>query len=218
MQRAINFSDRTHRTCNLEKICLLNGYCYGLTWTELKFAYQSTVDNSCAFSWILTAARKINISLLQHMNDEWMMLLELIMVFSFLQTCLCKMQSSFTKSLSFESIRQIKEQHGPRQGSLAVLSSYVLIMPMIISLLCDLHGLVHVPNFFLGGWQGRRTWHVPPSLPPLDFQSKIKDFCHPTRLKIRFTITVNPPPKKKKWAKSKLRCFNKLCWPSCEWT
>ena len=30
-----------------------------------------------------------------------MMLLELIMVFSFLQTCLCKMQSNFTKSLSF---------------------------------------------------------------------------------------------------------------------
>ena len=30
-----------------------------------------------------------------------MMLLELVMVFSFLQTCLCKMQSSFTKSLSF---------------------------------------------------------------------------------------------------------------------
>ena len=30
-----------------------------------------------------------------------MMLLELIMVFSFLQTCLCKMESSFTKSLSF---------------------------------------------------------------------------------------------------------------------
>ena len=30
-----------------------------------------------------------------------MMLLELVMVFRFLQTCLCKMLSSFTKSLSF---------------------------------------------------------------------------------------------------------------------
>ena len=137
------------------------------------------------------------------------MLLELIMVFSFLQTCLCKMQSSFTKSLSFASIRQIKEQHGPRQGSLVVLSSYVLIMPMIISLLCDLHGLVHVPNFGGGRVGGLGMCHPP--YPPLDFQSKIKDFCHPTRLKIRFTITVNPPPPKKKWAKSKLRCFNKLC-------
>ena len=40
----------------------------------------------------------------------------------------------------FSSIRQIKEQCGPTQGSLAVMSSYVLIMPMIISLLCDLYG------------------------------------------------------------------------------
>ena len=30
-----------------------------------------------------------------------MMLLEQIIVFSFLQTCLCKIQSSFTESLSF---------------------------------------------------------------------------------------------------------------------
>ena len=28
---------------------------------------------------------------------------------------------------------------------------------------------------------------------PLDFQDKIKNFCHPTLLKIRFKITVTPP-------------------------
>ena len=98
MQSFIDFSDRMHRTCNLEKICLFNGYCYGLT--ELKFACKSWLP-SCAFFWIITATRKINISLLQHMKDEWIMLLYLVMVFSFLQTCLCKMQSCFTKSLSF---------------------------------------------------------------------------------------------------------------------
>ena len=27
MQSFINFSDQMHRTCNLEKICLFNGYC-----------------------------------------------------------------------------------------------------------------------------------------------------------------------------------------------
>ena len=40
----------------------------------------------------------------------------------------------------FASIRQVKEQCGPTQGLLAAMSSYVLIMPMIISLLCDLYG------------------------------------------------------------------------------
>ena len=54
-----------------------------------------------------------------------MMLLELVMVFSSLETDLCKMQSSFTKSLSFCKHLQIKEQCGPRQGSLAVTSRYV---------------------------------------------------------------------------------------------
>ena len=44
---------------------------------------------------------------------------------------------------------------------------------------------------------------------PLDFQGNIKNFCHPTLLKIRFKIIVNPPPPLKR-AKSKLRCFNKL--------
>ena len=35
--------------------------------------------------------------------------------------------------------------------------------------------LVHVPN--LGGWQGRRTSHVPPSPPPrLIFKAKFKFF------------------------------------------
>ena len=37
---------------------------------------------------------------------------------------------------------------------------------------------------------------MPPSLPtPLDFQDKIKNFCHPILLKIRFKITVTPPSK-----------------------
>ena len=54
-------------------------------------------------------------------------------------------------------------------------------------------------KFFLGGWQGRRTSHLPPSLPPplLNFQGKIKNFCHPTLLKIGFKIIVTPPKKGK---------------------
>ena len=30
VQSFINFSDWMHRTCNLDKFCLFNGYCYGL--------------------------------------------------------------------------------------------------------------------------------------------------------------------------------------------
>ena len=53
--------------------------------------------------------------------------------------------------------------------------------------------LVHVPNFLGGGRVGglrfcHRTYH------PLDFQGKIKTFCHPTLLKIRSKIIVTPPP------------------------
>ena len=57
------------------------------------------------------------------------------------------------------------------------------------------NGLVHVPNF--GGVAGSEDF-VCATLPttPLDFQSKIKNFCHPTLLKIRFKITVTPLPSK----------------------
>ena len=44
---------------------------------------------------------------------------------------------------------------------------------------------VHVPNS--GGGGGGRVGGL---RHPLDFQSKIKNFCHPTLLKIRFKITV----------------------------
>ena len=58
--------------------------------------------------------------------------------------------------------------------------------------------LVHVPIFF-GGRGGRvgglRMCHPP--YHPLDFQGKIQNFCHPTLLKIRFKITVTPPPPQK---------------------
>ena len=40
------------------------------------------------------------------------------------------------------------------------------------------------------------------------FKTKLKIFCHPTLLKIRFKITVTPLQTKR--AKSKLWCFNKL--------
>ena len=55
------------------------------------------------------------------------------------------------------------------------------------------HALVHVPNF--GGLAGSEDFACA-TLPttPLDFQDKIKNFCHPTLLKIRFKITVTPPP------------------------
>ena len=48
MQSFINFPDRMHRTCNLEKFCLFNGYCYGLT----------------------------ELNLLAKVDNEWMMLLD----------------------------------------------------------------------------------------------------------------------------------------------
>ena len=43
-----------------------------------------------------------------------------------------------------------------------------------------------------GGWQGRRTSHLPHPYHPLDFQGKISNFCHHTLLKIRFKITATP--------------------------
>ena len=67
---------------------------------------------------------------------------------------------------------------------------------------------------FLGGGRvgGLRICHPP--YHPLNFQGKVKNFFHPTLLKIRFKIIVTPPPPSphthKKRAKSKLRCFSKL--------
>ena len=69
-----------------------------------------------------------------------MMLLEVIMALASFKHVSAKCNQVSPNSYHFASIRQIKEQCGPRQGSLAVMSSYVLIMPMIISLLCELHG------------------------------------------------------------------------------
>ena len=52
---------------------------------------------------------------------------------------------------------------------------------------------MHVPNF--GGVAGSEDF-ASATLPttPLNFQGKIKRFCHPTLLKIRFKIIVNHPP------------------------
>ena len=57
-------------------------------------------------------------------------------------------------------------------------------------------GLVHVPNF--GGVAGSEDFACA-TFPttPLDFQGKIKNFCHPTLQKIRSKITVTPPQKKR---------------------
>ena len=52
---------------------------------------------------------------------------------------------------------------------------------------------MHVPNFFWGGWQDFALATLPTI--PLDFQGKIKHFCHPTLQKIRSKITVTPPKK-----------------------
>ena len=98
----------------------------------------------------------------------------------------------------------------PNCGPKPNLDMYVVGATIQLSLVKNRQ--VHVPNFG-GGWQGRRTSHVPPSLPPpLIFKAKLKIFCHPTLLKIRFQITVTPPSFKR-WAKSKLRYFNKLSKP-----
>ena len=56
--------------------------------------------------------------------------------------------------------------------------------------------IVHVPNF--GGVAGSEDFTCA-TLPttPLDFRGKIKNFCHPTLLKIGFKITVTPLPPSK---------------------
>ena len=78
--------------------------------------------------------------------------------------------------------------------------------------------LVHVPNFWGVAGSEDFAFATLPTTPliftlppyhPLDFLGKISNFCHPTLLKIRFKITVTPPPPSQKWAKSKLRCFNR---------
>ena len=52
---------------------------------------------------------------------------------------------------------------------------------------------VHIPNFWgVAGSEDFASATLPTT--PLDFQSKIKNFCHPTLLKIWFKITVTPPP------------------------
>ena len=50
----------------------------------------------------------------------------------------------------------------------------------------------------LGGVAGSEDF-ASATLPttPLDFQGKMKNFCHPTLLKIRFKLIVTPPPPKK---------------------
>ena len=76
---------------------------------------------------------------------------------------------------------------------------------------------MHVSNF--GGVAGSEDFACATLLTtPFDFQGKLKIFCHPTLLKIRFKISVTPLPPLKR-AKSKLRCFNKLQWSvDFEWT
>ena len=69
-----------------------------------------------------------------------MMLLELLMVLAFFKHVYAKCNQISPNPYHFARIRQIKEQCGLRQGSLAVMSSYVSIMPMIISILYDLDG------------------------------------------------------------------------------
>ena len=67
--------------------------------------------------------------------------------------------------------------------------------------------LVHVPNFWgVAGSEDFECATLPST--PLDFQSKIKNFCQPTAPKNQIEGNCHPPAQK--WAKSKLRCFNKL--------
>ena len=45
---------------------------------------------------------------------------------------------------------------------------------------------------------------------PLDLQGKILNFCQPTLLKVRFKITVTPPPPSKNGQSQNYGAFNKL--------
>ena len=57
--------------------------------------------------------------------------------------------------------------------------------------------LVHVPNFWgVAGSEDFASATLPTT--SLDFEGNIKNFCHPTLLKIRYKIIVTPPPKKGK--------------------
>ena len=66
----------------------------------------------------------------------------------------------------------------------------------VSSILTQNEDIVHVPNFFLGGGRVGGLHMCHPPYHPLNFQGKILNFCHPTLLKIRFKITVTPPPQK----------------------
>ena len=74
----------------------------------------------------------------------------------------------------------------------------VNLMPYGFLLVTNNSLLFSARSKFLGGGRvgGLRMCHPP--YHPLDFQGKIKNFCHPTLLKIRFKITVTPPPPPKK--------------------
>ena len=61
-------------------------------------------------------------------------------------------------------------------------------------ILRNLNKQVHVPNFWgVAGSEDFACATLPTT--PLDFQSKIKNFCHPTLQKLRFKITVTTPLK-----------------------
>ena len=60
---------------------------------------------------------------------------------------------------------------------------------------------MHVPNFWgVAGSEDFGCATLPTT--PLDFQGKIKNFCHPALQKIRSKITVTPPPRRQEKGQS----------------
>ena len=74
------------------------------------------------------------------------------------------------------------------------MEPFAMIVWSIITTVVNLEVGACSKIFFAGGGRvgGLRTCHPP--YHPLDFQGKIKNFCHPTLLKISFKIAVTPPP------------------------
>ena len=95
-------------------------------------------------------------------------------------------------------------------GSLSTTTVSDNIISKIQRLQNNLFGLVHVPNF---EGVARSEDFACATLPttPLNFQGRIRNFCHPTLLNIRFKVIVTPLPSKNGQSKKYGVSINSNC-------